>query len=75
MSDYVNFHKKEGNGIRHRGDNMSGKGTGDDERIRIDFDHIPMETTEIFVAVNIYSDAVTFDRVKNAYVRICLEEG
>lgn len=54
---------------------MSGKGTGDDERIRIDFDHIPMETTEIFVAVNIYSDAVTFDRVKNAYVRICLEEG
>jgi len=37
----VNFSQKESMGILHRGDNTTGAGSGDDERIRIDFGNIP----------------------------------
>jgi len=38
---HVNFGTKKGPGVTHRGDNTTGEGSGDDERIRIDFNHVP----------------------------------
>jgi len=62
-------------GIKHRGDNTTGEGSGDDERIRIDLDKVNSKTEEIFVVVNIYSNGVTFRKVSNAYVRLCSSSG
>jgi stress response protein SCP2 len=46
--------------MEHRGDNTTGAGSGDDERIRIEFGNIPQHTMELFVTVNIYTSGVTF---------------
>jgi len=40
----VNFASKKSEGITHRGDNTTGAGSGDDERIRIDFGNVPHYT-------------------------------
>ena len=53
------------------GDNTTGEGAGDDEKIRIDFDKVPKEVFELFVTVNIYSNGKTFNDVSNAYIRLC----
>ena len=39
--DTISFKRKNGSGISHRGDNTTGEGTGDDERIRIEFGNVP----------------------------------
>lgn len=36
--DIIFYGKKKGSGIFHRGDNTTGAGSGDDERIKINFD-------------------------------------
>lgn len=68
----INFAHMQGNGIKHRGDNTTGAGSGDDERIRIDFNKVSRDTAELFVVVNIYTDGITFKKVKDAYVRVCV---
>jgi stress response protein SCP2 len=74
-TDLINFGHLQGSGIRHRGDNTTGAGSGDDERIRLDLNEIPSNTHECFVTVNIFSDGVTFSRVSNAYIRLCVAQG
>jgi stress response protein SCP2 len=74
-TDLINYSHLQGSGIRHRGDNTSGAGSGDDERIRIDLDNVPHNTQELFVTVNIYTGGVTFSRVQNAYIRLCVAQG
>ena len=61
-------------GMQHRGDDISGKGDGDDERMRIDFDKVPLDTKELYVCVNIYSSGTTFKDVRQAYIRVCIAE-
>jgi len=56
-------------GIRHKGDNRTGEGTGDDEEIMIDLDKIPQSVKSLVVVVNSFS-GVTFDKLKSAYVRL-----
>jgi len=60
--------------VTHRGDNTSGDGAGDDERIRIDLDNVSQETKELYVTINIYSENVKFYSVKDAYVRLCVQD-
>jgi tellurium resistance protein TerD len=69
--DLIYFGRKTGNGISHMGDNTTGEGDGDDEKIRIDFNSVSKSTKELFVTVNIYSNGKTFKDVSNAYVRLC----
>ena len=45
-------------------------GPGDNQRFRIDFDKLPIETVELVIVANIYSGG-SFSKVNNAYIRIC----
>jgi len=38
VTETVSFSKLTAQGIKHRGDNTTGEGAGDDERVRIDLD-------------------------------------
>jgi tellurium resistance protein TerD len=59
----IYYGKLSGSGIFHKGDNTTGAGEGDDERIRIDFNKVPSNITELFVTVNIYTGGTTFANV------------
>lgn len=59
--------------VEHLGDNLTGAGTGDDERILVDLSKVPAEYDRIVFSVNIY-DAVKrkqhFGMIKNAFIRL-----
>lgn len=57
-------------GFQHTGDNLTGEGEGDDERIECNLEVVPPEVQQVFFCVNIYSRGLTFERVQNAYCRI-----
>lgn len=73
----IYFGNLKGEGIYLHGDNRTGAGDGDDERISVDLDRLPAQCEKIIFALNIY-DAVsrkqTFSKVKNAYIRILNED-
>ena len=57
----------------HSGDNRTGNGDGDDERITLDLSKMPSDIERIEVAVNIYDGIEryqNFGQVSNAYIRI-----
>lgn len=63
--------------VIHTGDNRTGDGDGDDEVIKVDFDTIPSDYTNLSVAVIIYdadNRLQNFGMVNNAYVRVADEE-
>jgi stress response protein SCP2 len=64
--------KTFGRAVRHNGDNRTGKGSGDDERIDIDLDYMPDEVKVLWVVVNVYTAGATFSQVKGAYIRLCV---
>ena len=67
----INFRDKEfGKAVLHHGDNLTGEGAGDDERIDIDLDYMPPEVGVLWIVVNIYNGGATFDKVKGAYIRL-----
>lgn len=69
----VYYGKKKGNGIFLDGDNLTGKGDGDDENIYVKLDELPSGTKRIIFSVVIYNGATKkqyFSKVKNAYVRL-----
>ena len=55
--------------VYHSGDNRTGAGDGDDETIFIDLSRVPANVMSIVLTVNSFQGQ-TFDRVKNAYVRL-----
>jgi len=55
--------------VCHSGDNTTGQGSGDDERIEIRLDKLENQVYGIVLAVNCYS-GVTFSSVSSAYVRL-----
>lgn len=67
------FNHMSAPGISLDGDNRTGAGDGDDERISIDLDSIDRNVSDIVFAITIY-DGVnkkqTFGMIKNAYVRL-----
>ena len=72
---FVYFNNLEsGDGaVRHQGDNLSGEGDGDDEKISLDLTSMPADADKVVVAVSIY-DADTrkqnFGAVRNAFIRV-----
>lgn len=60
------------NVIHHCGDNLTGKGDGDDEQIIIDLSSLPNKYTSVLIGITIYKGDVknqTFGDIKNVFVR------
>ncbi len=71
--DVIFFNNLEGEGIRLEGDNRTGAGEGDDERIDIDLSLIRKDVHKIVFAVSIFEAQAkrqTFGMVENSYVRL-----
>ena len=69
--DIVSFGKlRSSDGcVRHSGDNLTGEGDGDDERIFVDLQNLPQRVTDIIFVVNAYNND-PLRLVQNAYVRV-----
>ena len=73
----IYFGNLNGPGIYLHGDNRTGAGEGDDERIRIDLESIPAHVQKIVFVVTIHEAQAkrqTFGMVENSYVRLLDEE-
>ena len=69
---YTHLKHKSGS-VRHTGDNLTGEGNGDDERIVVDLKKVPEQYNKIVFAVNIFGANLhdkTFSTVQNAFIRI-----
>lgn len=59
--------------VKHMGDNLTGAGDGDDERIFVELSKVPHEYDKIVFVVNIYhadSRKQHFGMIKNCFIRI-----
>ena len=69
----IYFNNMRARGIRLEGDNLTGEGDGDDERIDINLDEIDSDVDSIIFFVTIF-DAInkrqTFGMVNNSYIRL-----
>ncbi|MGL6174562.1 MAG: TerD family protein [Cellulosilyticaceae bacterium] len=73
IENVIFFNNKQGQGITLGGDNRTGKGEGDDERIHIDLTSINPSIMKIVFVVTIHSAQErrqTFGMVNNSYVRL-----
>lgn len=69
---YHNLNHKSG-AVNHQGDNLTGKGDGDDEQIIVDLPDIPQNYEKIVFTVTIYQArerGQSFGMIKNAFIRI-----
>lgn len=72
LVDSVSFRQlksRDGDYVRHSGDNLTGAGDGDDEIINVDLHRIPANVEQIVFVVNSYQGQ-TFDKVKNCFCRL-----
>lgn len=59
--------------VRHGGDNLTGEGEGDDERIFVDLNALPAKAQYLVFTVSSFRGQ-TFDKVQNASCRIVNQE-
>ncbi|MGL5331091.1 MAG: TerD family protein [Peptostreptococcaceae bacterium] len=72
-NDVIFFNNKFGDGVHLEGDNRTGAGDGDDERIQIDLSQIRNDISKIVFIVTIHNaqeKRQTFGMVNNSYVRL-----
>ena len=65
--------KHESGSVEHMGDNLTGKGEGDDEEIKIDLSKVPADVEKIDFTVTIYEAEQrkqNFGQVENAFIRV-----
>ncbi len=70
---YANLRHVSG-AVRHRGDNLTGAGDGDDEQIVVNLDKLPERYDRIVFVVNIFWAGITrqhFGKIRNCFIRIC----
>ena len=65
------------NAVIHSGDNLTGKGDGDDETITIKLNEMDddKEADVLFVMINIYTCCVSFSNIKNCFARLIDDRG
>lgn len=59
--------------VKHGGDNLTGEGSGDDERIMVDLPALPADCERVVVSVSIYEGAErgqNFGQVRSAFIRV-----
>jgi len=62
-------------GIQHSGDNLTGKGEGDDEVIDVSLGEVEEAVQQVIFVVNIYTKGKSFSLVQRPYSRVCTEQG
>lgn len=70
---YYNNLKSPDGAVTHTGDNLTGAGDGDDEKIQIDLTNISPDVNEISFVVTIHhadTRRQNFGQVRNSYIRI-----
>ncbi|WP_110927035.1 TerD family protein [Bacillus massiliglaciei] len=77
--DFVFFNNLQGgNGsVVHTGDNLTGAGDGDDEKIKIDLKAVPADIEKIAFTITIHdaeARSQNFGQVSNAFVRIVSDD-
>lgn len=63
--------------VVHHGDNRTGQGVGDDEKISVDLDLIPTRIASIIIVISIYQGFArkqNFGQIDDAYIRIMSDE-
>lgn len=73
----VNYNQlKFGDAVVHHGDNLTGAGKGDDERIDMDLAVLDVvdKTDVLAVVINIYAGATSFADIRNCFARLVDEE-
>ena len=71
--DVIFFNNMRGQGIALQGDNRTGEGDGDDEKIEIDLSLINQNVERIVFVVTIHEAQIrrqTFGMIENSYVRL-----
>jgi len=68
--DAVFFGNLNAHGLKHTGDDLTGRGEGDNEVISVDLQSIPTMVQQIFFVVNIYTKGKTFRQVANPFCRV-----
>ena len=74
----IYFGNLNGPGIYLHGDNRTGAGDGDDEKISVDLEKLPANCSKVVFALNIYNAVKrkqSFSKVKNAYIRFLGSQG
>jgi len=66
---FFNMLENSNKSVRHGGDNRTGEGEGDDEKIFIDLDQLPAKIKSAFIVVNCYSGE-PLSSIRNAYCRV-----
>ncbi|WP_412028705.1 TerD family protein [Deinococcus yunweiensis] len=59
--------------VKHSGDNRSGQGDGDDEKVEVNLDGVPADVDKVAVCVTIHeaeSRRQSFGQVSKAYIRV-----
>jgi len=69
--DAVFFQKLQSDdgAVKHGGDNLTGAGEGDDEKILVDLSRVRPEVETLYLVVTSYQGH-KFSKIKNAYVRV-----
>lgn len=78
-TDFVFYNnlETENGALKHLGDNTTGAGDGDDEKIHIDLDALAYDIDRISFSVTIHNATErqqAFEIVKNAFIRVVNEE-
>ena len=74
---FNNLKSPEGS-VQHTGDNLTGDGDGDDEKIQVSLVSVPAECDKIAFPVTIYdaeARSQSFGQVKNAFIRVVNDNG
>ncbi|MEE1751288.1 TerD family protein, partial [Streptomyces sp. SP18CS02] len=73
---YNNLKSAEGS-VEHTGDNLTGEGEGDDEKMKVYLDKVPAEIDKIVLPVSINEAEIrqqTFGQVHNAIKRVVKQD-
>lgn len=73
--DFIFFNnlKSDNGAVEHTGDNRTGEGDGDDEKIKINLASIPADVSKVAICAIIYEGTArnqNFGQVGDAYIRV-----
>ncbi len=74
ITDVYYGNKNYNSCVVHHGDNLTGAGSGDDEKIDLFLDNMGKEVFWLVVTVNIFGGAASFANIDNCFVRLVNEE-